>query len=181
MWPVIVGTVGAGYCILAMYRLIRYRRSVSSILSSSSTITRARYIRLFILAIGLLVIFLPLVAYTLAYTVSYSDGYSPGPYSWSKVHPPERSTTIIRLDAVTQKRRYHRPFDRWGQIATGFILFLLFGLGHEAVTMYKAWLVRVGFAIWWPALNGRQPSASEFSSRLSGPAELGTSHSSRAP
>ena len=173
MWPVVLCAVGAGYCVLTIYRLIRYRRSVSSILSNSSTITKGRYFRLLGLAIGLLLVYLPLAAYTLASTANYVSR----PYSWSEVHHSRWSNAIVRLDPDTAKEGYYRPFDRWCQVGVGFVHFLLFGLGHEAIVMYKSWLAKLG----WLGLEKRLDSTSSISTQNSGPAELATSHSSRAP
>ncbi len=176
VWPVVVCLVGAGYCFLAMYRLIRYRRSISSILSNSSTITKSRYFRLFGLATGLLLVYFPLAIFTLFDTATYIQGH----FSWSNVHKPGWSRRIQFLDEATEKR-FYRPIDRWCAVGTGFILFLLFGLGHEATTMYKSWLRKLDFEGWWSSTRGTKQSASSESEQVPSPRELAVSHSSRAP
>lgn len=177
IWPVVVCLIGAGYCFLAIYRLIRYRRSVSSILSNSSTITKSRYFRLFGLASGLLLIYFPLAIFTLFDTATYAQQ----PFSWSNVHKPGWSQRIQRLDEATEKKRFYHPIDRWCGVATGFFLFLLFGLGQEATTMYKSWLGKLGFARWPSGMNGGKHSAFLKGNQARGPAELAKSHSSQVP
>ena len=177
IWPVVVCSIGAGYCFLAIYRLIRYRRSVSSILSNSSTITKSRYIRLFSLASGLLLVYFPLAIYTLFDTATYAQE----PFSWSNVHKPGWSQRIQRLDEDEERKRFYHPIDRWCGVATGFVLFLLFGLGLEATTMYKSWLRKLGLGQCWSSMRGRKHISSSAESRVPGPVESASSHSSRTP
>lgn len=154
MWPLIIGLVAVTYCVLVVRRLLRYRRSISSILSNTSTITRARYVRLFGLASGLLLIYMPLCTHQLVALIKAGQR----PYSWSVVHPPDWSRSFQVLDEAAVKTGRIYGFDRWVYVVVGFMIFLLFGLGQEAFVMYKSWLVKLGFDRWGPALDGRIPS-----------------------
>jgi pheromone a factor receptor len=156
MWPPVIGLVAVGYCTLLIIRLLRYRRSVSGILSNASTITRARYLRLFGLASGLLVIYLPLCIYVLSIYIRVGRDA----YSWSVVHPPDWSSKIEILDEATAASQINHGVDRWAYVGVGFILFLLFGVGQEASIMYKSCLAMLGFGRWWPGWHGRIPSMS---------------------
>lgn len=44
-------------------------------------------------------------------------------------------------------------FDLWIQIAVGFALFFFFGIGEEALNMYRDWLLRFGFGAIFPGLQ----------------------------
>ena len=177
VWPAIICLISVGYCLVAIYRLIRYRRSVSSILSNSSTISKARYIRLFGIAIGLLFLYFPLAIYTLA----SSANYALTPFSWSEVHGSGWSRQFQRLDEATEKDISYKPFDRWCYVGTGYLLFLLFGLGHEAKVMYMSWHTKLSLAKMRSGICARQQSVSLLANQMSRPAELATGHSSRAP
>ena len=48
-------------------------------------------------------------------------------------------------------------YDRWIQIALGFGPFIFFGLGQDAQTMYRKWLLKAGFGRLFPHLR-RQPN-----------------------
>jgi pheromone a factor receptor len=156
VWPPVIGLVAVGYCILLIVRLLRYRRSVSGILSNASTITRARYLRLFGLASGLLLIYMPLSLYVLSVYIRVGRD----DYSWSAVHPPNWSSKIEFLDEATAASQINHGVDRWAYVGVGFILFLLFGVGQEASIMYKSCLAKLGFGRWWSGRNGRIPSMS---------------------
>jgi pheromone a factor receptor len=136
MWPVILSAIGAAYCLMAVYRLIKHRNSVSSILSTLSSISKARYTRLFGLAVALLLVYCPFAIYTLAYKIRYTGKK----FSWEAVHPPGWSESIVIFTAEQERLREYRPIDRWCHIVTAFVLFILFGLGYEAMFMYKRWL-----------------------------------------
>ena len=145
MWPMIVCLVGASYGGLAVIRLFRYRRRISSILSSSSSITKARYIRLFGLTSTLLLIYFPLSIYTIFSNLQYGLY----PYEWSIVHAHIHQIRVIPY----QRSLYYNGFDRWVDVGTGYVIFLFFGLGHEAVSMYTKWLSKTVITRNWPALR----------------------------
>lgn len=61
-------------------------------------------------------------------------------------------------------------YDRWIPLAFGIIVFVFFGLGKEAVNMYRSGLLAIGFGRLFPSLNTDHRSsttatASSFSSR----------------
>jgi len=53
-------------------------------------------------------------------------------------------------------------WDKWMQIVGGFVVFLLFGLGTDAVKMYKGWLVNIGLSGLFPGLRLEKRHASRF-------------------
>ena len=73
------------------------------------------------------------------------------PYSWDLVHGPQwEDIMLIPTDGSVK-------YDCWIQIALGFGVFVFFGLGHEAQTMYRKWLLKAGFGRVFPVLH-RQPT-----------------------
>ena len=158
IWPMFVCLIGASYGALAVIRLARYRRRISSILSSSSSITQARYIRLFGLTSTLLLIYFPLSVYTVFSNLRYGL-YR---YEWSIVHAHIHQLRVIPY----HHSLYYNGFDRWVKVGTGYVIFLFFGLGHEAMSMYKKWLSKIGVTRNWPPLRlqALSPSTRQHSS-----------------
>lgn len=127
----------------------RYRRNFSEILvSSNSNLTKNRFLRLFLLSITLIFTFIPLQFYVL-----FVNSVQPPllPYSWDLVHSPQWEDIML---IPTGGKVY---YDRWIQIALGFGVFVFFGLGQDAQTMYRKWLLNAGFGRVFPTLN-RQPT-----------------------
>ena len=127
----------------------RYRKEFSGVLSSSnSSMTKSRFLRLFILSMITLAIVLPVDIYVL-----YTNASFPLlPYSWAAVHGPDWSTIeFVPADGVI-------PFDRWIMIASGFIIFPFFGLGQDAQIMYRKWLLKLGFGKIFPRLYRESPT-----------------------
>ncbi len=93
----------------------------------------------------LIVVFLPVQAYVL-----YQNSIVPLiSYDWSLVHGPLwGDITVIPTGGTV-------IFDRWVQIAFGFAVFLFFGLGHDAVEMYRTWLLKLGLERIFPSLRRR--------------------------
>lgn len=44
-------------------------------------------------------------------------------------------------------------FDRWIHIGVGFAIFVFFGIGKEALSMYRGWLLKLGFGAIFPRLH----------------------------
>lgn len=127
----------------------RYRKNFSEILvSSNSNLTKNRFLRLFLLSITLIITFIPLQFYVL-----FVNSVEPPllPYSWDLVHSPQWEDIML---IPTGGKVY---YDRWIQIALGFGVFVFFGLGQDAQTMYRKWLLNAGFGRVFPSLN-RQPT-----------------------
>lgn len=131
MWPLIVCLVASVYCILSLARLSKHRRQVASVLSNTPAAAKSRFRRLFALAITLLVLYLPLTV------IAFADNMSIPlhTYSWSYIHPHDWAERIILYTPVDKL-----SFDRWAQIITAYILFGFFGLGRDAMQMYRDWL-----------------------------------------
>ena len=135
LWPVLLSTVAAIYCGVAAYRLIRYRYQFRMILSeSSSGMSKSRFIRLFTFNALLILAYFPLSIFTFEQNLHFKKH----PYSWKVVHDPNWSRKII-----IYKTGGHLNFDRAGQITTGYLVFVFFGLGSDARMMYCTVLSRL--------------------------------------
>ena len=125
---------------MVIFRLHKYRTRFASILSNSTYATKSRFMRLFILAIVVLLIFLPASIYMFLLNVSQEFL----PYSWSEVH----GDGWLSVKKMPTGNRIN--FDRWPPVGVGFLVFLLFGLGKDAMTLYRDWLNRVGIGKYLP-------------------------------
>jgi pheromone a factor receptor len=87
-------------------------------------------------------------------------------YSWSYVHDPFRFNTIIRVPV-----QGNVSYDKWIQVITGYIVFVLFGTGVDAHNFYRKMMVFVGLGKVWPNLykpssNGHRTPSSFIAARL---------------
>ena len=126
----------------------KYRKEFSAILTSTtSNLTKSRFVRLFLMSLTLVVIFLPCQFYIL-----YRNATFPHlPYSWAAIHGPMWSDiTLIPTHGVV-------TFDHWIQLAIGYAVFLFFGMGADATKMYRKWLLKLGFGHIFPGLNRQLP------------------------
>lgn len=129
---------------LVILRMRRYQQDFSSILSSSSTnLTKSRFKRLFFMTMTLIAVVLPVQFYVLYRNVSFPLI----PYDWNAIHGPDWGDIIL----VPTGGVVH--FDRWIHIAVGFALFFFFGIGKEALSMYRGWLLEIGFGAIFPRLH----------------------------
>ncbi|KAI9849776.1 MAG: a-factor receptor [Thelocarpon superellum] len=162
IWAPILCLVESYYCVLLIYRLRKYRQQFAQILTSSnSNLNKSRFLRLFLIALTLLLTFLPLQFYILYLNLSYPRH----PYNWDEVHGTAWSD-IIKVPTGGQV-----AFDRWIRVASGFMVFLFFGMGHDAMDMYRRWLVSVGMATYFPSLT--QPPM-QTANGFSGPSTFGS-------
>lgn len=81
------------------------------------------------------------------------------PYDWEAIHSPGWSQRIILVPTYG-----NLLFDRWIHILMGFALFLFFGLGKDALTMYRGWMLSIGLAGLFPNLSGAPPGGQSIGS-----------------
>ena len=144
----------------------RYRKDFSEILgSANSNMTKSRFLRLFILSITLIAVVLP----TQCYVLYENSIVALLPYSWDAVHGPDWQTIGFFPSYGTVL------FDRWIEIAIGFALFPLFGLGNDAQKMYRKGLLKIGLGRIFPRLHYQtSPSPQNSSFRSSHTNSLGS-------
>ena len=154
---------------MVIIRMRRYQKDFSSILSSSnSNLTKSRFKRLFFLSMTLIAVVLPVQFYVLYKNASYPQV----PYDWNAIHGPDWSDIIM---VPTDGEVY---YDHWIHIAVGFAIFIFFGLGKDALTMYRGWLLKLGLGAILPSLQTSSRKQSTFSTVTTPTTE--TSFSSRA-
>ncbi|MCJ1270905.1 a-factor receptor [Lobaria immixta] len=144
IWPSVLCLICAYYSVLVILRMRKYRQEFSAILSSSgSNLTKSRFKRLFFMTMTLIAIVLPVQFYVLYRNVSFPLI----PYDWNAIHGPMWGDVIMVPTGGVVR------FDLWIQIAVGFALFVFFGIGKEALNMYRDWLLRFGFGAIFPRLQ----------------------------
>ncbi|KAL7276875.1 a-factor receptor [Rhizina undulata] len=154
MWPPIISLFSAYYAALVLYRLHKYRARFTDIICNShSNITKSRFIRLFLLSVALVLIFLPTNLY-----IFYVNMNVPRlTYSWDLIHAPGWGH-ILKINTGGEV-----SFDRWIPVAAGYLLFLFFGMGHDALMMYRGWADAVGVGRFLPDyIMGRKKRSSTY-------------------
>ena len=144
----------------------KYRKEFAAILQcSNSGLNKSRFLRLFFMCLVLTTLGVPVQFFIL-----YKNCMNPMiPYSWSRIHGP------AWWDIILIPTNGSVTFDRWVQLAVGLTIFVFFGLGHDAMKMYRRCLVKLGFGKVFPSLlapthpSDRRPSilseTGSFSSR----------------
>ncbi|RMX86092.1 hypothetical protein D0869_03335 [Hortaea werneckii] len=146
--PLLLVLVDAYFALLILYRLCRYRRTFSIILAHNDT-TKSRFLRLYILCIVWLLAIIPLSSWTLSVNVGSQQGH----YNWVETHDYSKWNDIamIRSDGDI-------VFDRFIWLGCGIMVFLTFGFGKEAVSMYRNGLLAVGLGRLFPGLGSDHES-----------------------
>ncbi|KAG9195866.1 hypothetical protein G6011_00987 [Alternaria panax] len=143
MWPTIGMLFASYWAFLLVYRLYRYRREFHRLVTARNT-TSSRFVRLFILSLVVVLVYLSYSIYLLVDVSKWADL----PYSWSAVHDPLRFSTIIKVPVMGVV-----SFEKWVQVATGYITFSLLGTGVDANAHYRRILVRLGLGRIWTGLD----------------------------
>ena len=143
--PPAVCVVAAWHAVLVVIRIFRYCSEFAAVLAArGSGLSKSRYLRIFINAGILLLVFLPLDIYLLAVNASYPIGA----FSWDAVHDPATWNSIQLVPTYGMVWQ-----DRWVRPVAGFTVFACFGLGNEAMALYRTWLLWVGLGTIFPGLD----------------------------
>lgn len=126
--------------VLVIIRLHKYWSSFNTILASSNT-TRSRFFRLFATASTLILGITPLQIWIIA-THYPRQNY---PFNFRELHDSKTWNTSVVLPSTVL-------YDRWINLACGFLIFFFFGMGKDAKGMYREWLVKVGLGRLSPVL-----------------------------
>ena len=144
IWPGAMWMVAAAYCSVIIYRLAKYRRQVSSILSApQSRYSKPQFVRVFAMATTLILIYLPVAMYLLVQNVAYKA--TRPSYSWSRIH--DWTDSIYSLPSSDGEN-----FGRWLEVVTGFVVFLSFGFGRDGLLLYRGILLKSGLGRIFPGL-----------------------------
>ncbi|KAK9456357.1 pheromone A receptor-domain-containing protein [Dipodascopsis uninucleata] len=135
MWPLLMSIIASIYCALTIYRYIKRRREFKQVLTSGqSSMTVSRFARLLFFCLIVILVSLPLSCYV--FILNVKTGYQS--YSWSRVHAPGNWNTIsiVYLDEPLP--------NTWFYVLVSVLLFVAFGLGTDALMMYRGWLIKLG-------------------------------------
>ncbi|KAB8221778.1 pheromone A receptor-domain-containing protein [Aspergillus novoparasiticus] len=133
IWPLVICLIAGYHCSLVVYRLHRYRNQFGDILqASNSNLNKSRFMRLFLLSFIVLLAILPVQTYVVYKNIELSLPWHS--YSWRVAHGPHWNK-IQKIPSGGDPF-----FDRWFPIASGFMLFILFGCGRDASRMYGSYL-----------------------------------------
>ncbi|CUS11399.1 unnamed protein product [Tuber aestivum] len=171
VWPPIISLVSAYYAGLVLARVHRYRQQFADILrSSNSGLTTSRFIRLFVLSLVLVAVNLPLTFY-----IFYRNLDSPRiTYNWDLVHG-EGWNYILRIPSYDIVQ-----FDRWISVGAGYFIFFVFGIGSDALKMYRGWLDNLGLGKHLPdSIMGTSAPGTDQGGSQSGGSAIGSYLSKR--
>ncbi|KAJ5470440.1 hypothetical protein N7530_007797 [Penicillium desertorum] len=146
IWPPIICLIAAYYCCLVLKRVHKYRNDFANILrASSSNLSKSRFLRLFFLALSMLICILPLQGYVVYANIKLSLPWHP--YSWNRIHNGEWNT-IAKIPIYGTVF-----FDRWTPVASGFMIFIFFGFGRDATRMYRTVFWYLGLGYCFPSIQ----------------------------
>lgn len=134
------------YIGLVIIRIRKYRNDFELILhSASSSMNKSRFLRLFFVALSMLIAILPLQAYVVYWNIRLSMPWHP--FTWNGIDG-KRWTQILKIQSFGQVF-----FDRWTPVGMGFIIFIFCGFGHDAKRSYRTALRYVGLGYCFPNLE----------------------------
>ena len=106
--------------------------------------TKNRFLRLYIFCIILAISFIPLQAYLL----TSNGAFAMQPFNWRTIHNPETWNQIVMVPSNGRIMA-----QSWIWLGGGYFIFIFFGLGRDAVKMYRAGLLAMGFDRVFPGLR----------------------------
>lgn len=131
IWPLIWSFVALFFAVLTLYKYFQKRKDVKDILKcTNSGLNLKRFARLLIFSFLIVFALTPLSIYYFAQKVSYIEY----PFHWDEVHGPDWS------DIYYADFGFFAIVDRLVNSSLSIVAFLLFGLGTDALKMYKSFL-----------------------------------------
>ncbi|RXW13263.1 hypothetical protein EST38_g12588 [Candolleomyces aberdarensis] len=142
MWPLVIGTISACYCIATLRAFNQRRLEFSSFLrSNQSALTFSRYFRLMALAMTDILVTTPLSIFTIWLNATATPI---APYiSWEDTH--FNYGRVERIPAILWRNSgvaaVGIDFSRWITPVCALVFFAFFGFADEAQRNYKkAWI-----------------------------------------
>lgn len=131
MWLLIWSLIGAIYAVLVLCLYHKKRKDVKDILyCTNSGLNIARFARLLIFSFLIILVIFPFSIFLFVKDLKSVKG----PVNVKDIHAPEFWFTIIKL------RVGKTSVDIWLYVLMSFIVFLIFGLGSDALRMYANFL-----------------------------------------
>lgn len=135
------GHTDIGNTAITIYFYQKRRREFREVLRSNhSGLTVSRFARLLFFSCSIIVVALPLSLYILACNLMVGITS----YSWSATHDPQTWWLIQILPSDTPR------FDFFLYPVISLFLFVYFGLGADALLMYRRWMINIGLAKLFP-------------------------------
>ncbi|KAK7680870.1 hypothetical protein QCA50_016180 [Cerrena zonata] len=136
MWPIVIGSISAVYCILSLRALLARQAQFNQFLSAGSSLTMSRYLRLMALAFTDLCLTVPLGIYQVC---SNAVGGDVEPWrGWADAHFNFNRVGQFPAGMWRADRNVEIPLelDRWIVPCCAFIFFAYFGFAEEARRNY---------------------------------------------
>lgn len=135
MWMLIWSTVGAVYACLVLYVFYQKRKDVRDILHcTNSGLNLTRFARLLIFCFIIILIMLPFSIFTFVQDLKKVQGG----YNFKETHSKLFWDTIMKFDPG-------KPlYSVWLYALMAYIVFFIFGLGSDALSMYSRFLRFLG-------------------------------------
>ncbi|SCV03421.1 LANO_0G04038g1_1 [Lachancea nothofagi CBS 11611] len=127
MWMFLWSLVGLIYAILLLYVFYRKRKDVKDILHcTNSGLNLARFARLLFFCVLIILVMFPFSFYSFVVELEQLSGG----YDFQAIHDRMTWNTIVRLDPG-------KPlYSVWLYILMSYLVFVVFGLGTDAIGMY---------------------------------------------
>lgn len=136
-WAILWSAIAAVFAAMILATYARKRRDVKDILRvTNSGLNFQRFARLLIFSLLILLVMIPVTVY---YFSKDAKQYA-HPFLWSLAHS-DLWSEIVYGDFGTSIL-----YQQWVDVALSILTFVLFGLGADAIEMYKDALRRLGFA-----------------------------------
>lgn len=147
LWNLVWAIIAFVLSIMTLYKYFERKKDVTDILRcTNSGLSFKKFARLLIFNVLIAVVMIPVTVYYFSRNVSGVHGK----FEWSKAH--ELWNVILFFD-----NGYQIVYDRWVEVALAIVTFLLFGLGSDAILMYKTGFLKVGIG---KLLPQKKPAAS---------------------
>ncbi|KAK9466015.1 pheromone A receptor-domain-containing protein [Lipomyces arxii] len=159
IWQPVFALITSIYSGLTVYRYFRRRQEFRQILQSSqSGLTVSRFARLLFFCVSMVVVELPLSLYNLIRNVE--NGVHA--FHWNVTHNEQKWSVIPRIPMT-----YTRP-DMYFYLICSIMLFVYFGFGVDARTVYIDWMVKLGFRKVFPNSKWLAERSTTISTNSSG-------------
>lgn len=140
LWILLWAIFAAFYSLLVLFVFYKKRKDVKDILyCTNSGLNLTRFARLLILCFVIILIMLPLSIYGLVQNAQQMQGH----YNFKDTHSSALWNVIIKADLG-------KPlYTVWIYVLASYLVFLVFGLGSDALSMYVKFLriIKLGFIV----------------------------------
>lgn len=135
MWMLIWSFIGAVYALLVLLVFFKKRKDVRDILHcTNSGLNLTRFARLLIFCFIIVLVMFPFSLYSFIQDLEQVGGS----YNFKSTHSKALWNVIIKFDPG-------KPvYNIWLYILMSYLVFLIFGLGTDALSMYGRFLRRIG-------------------------------------